>query len=113
MQIHFETKSDVCLITLAGRCEGFDYLDLQKQMDQKINDDTAHFVFDVSDVEYVSSTALATICSYLPDCEERSGGIVFLGANERVLAILECLKITAIIPVVADFQAALASLGKA
>ena len=112
MDIIIEERSGISLVTLSGRCEGFDYLDLQKKMDLRMNGGEIYFVLDVTAVEYISSTSLATICSYLPDCEEKKGGIVFLGASERVLSILECLKITAIIPVVDSFSEALSKFGK-
>lgn len=112
MDIVFQDKSGITLITLSGRCEGFDYLNLQQKIDAKITSGETYFAFDLSDVDYISSTSLATICAYLSECEEHNGGIVFIGAQNKVLSILECLKITTIIPNLANFNQALAYLKK-
>jgi anti-anti-sigma factor len=100
MDILFKTIPNACHITLSGRCEGFDYLDLQKQIEERIAAGEINFIFDISEVNYISSTSLATICSYVPDCDKQQGKIIFVGATERVLSILECLKITSLLPVV-------------
>ena len=109
MKVKLENREDKCFVTLSGRFEGFDYLNLQKEMDSQIKGGCVRFLLEMSAVEYISSTALATICSYLPVCEEKDGGMVIVGANERILSILECLKITALVPVVDSIESGLAT----
>jgi len=89
MQINLKKKGMILLIELNGRLDTSTPKDFERRLIDIIESGERHLVFDLSQVEHVSSNGLRTLLQAFKRLTYSNGRMAFHSLNERVRRVFE------------------------
>jgi len=85
---------------LSGRFDAHQAERFRTAVDPSLDVDQPHIDVDLSDVEFIDSTALAEIVRVMKRCREREGDLRLLAPSDPVRVILELTRLDAAFTIV-------------
>lgn len=89
MEIQKIKESDKTTIKISGKLNTFECEKLDPVMDSLEEDEYKNLVFDVSDLEYISSSGLRTLLKANNKAASMNGKVVICGVSEDIYEIFE------------------------
>ena len=83
---------DVTVCTVSGRLDSGTAPELEVTLDQIIEDETTHIVFDLVGLEYISSAGLRTIFRAKRAMAQRDGDVNVVNMTPPVAKVFEIVK---------------------
>ncbi len=87
MELHIKTVDHIHVVEIRGEIDGKTAPEIQQTLQAEL-DDLAHIVFDMSQVEYMSSAGLRMLLSMYRQVKEQQGHIVLTGLSEDIREIM-------------------------
>ena len=84
-----ERKGSTLIIRIGEELNAVNAPELQKMIDESVDDDVMEVIFDVSKVPYTSSSGLRVFLATQYMMEDRKGELKLIGVNEPVREVLE------------------------
>jgi len=115
MVIELELKDDVCILRNKGRfATGTDAAYLRAKTDEIKKSGRRKVLADFQEVPYIDSTGIGFVVAVYTSVTNMPGGrFVLVGPNHRVREVLDLMRLSSVIPIVADETSGLALLNAA
>jgi anti-anti-sigma factor len=112
MHIDFDYQDDVCILRTKGRfATGLDADYLRSKTDEIKKSGRRKVLADFSDVPYIDSTGIGFLVGVYTSVTNTLGGrFVITGPNPRVREVLDLMRLSTVIPIMADEASGLAFL---
>jgi len=107
MVIDWRKEESSIVITIKGRMDAVCAPDLEKLLDEKIHEGDLFFIFDFSDLEYISSAGLQCILAAAKTLEGRQGGIALTSLRGTVKEVFEISGFDTLFPIFASVAEAM------
>ncbi|XAM01374.1 STAS domain-containing protein [Phycisphaeraceae bacterium D3-23] len=78
-------------------------------VDKMRYDKAQHFVFDMTDVEFLASACIGALVQLLQDIEQHRGQIALAGCQENVAFLFKVTRLDSVFPMFDDVEEAVAS----
>ena len=101
------------VITVSGRFDAHQVPKIQKDVDGMLANGTTSVVMDLSDVNFVDSSALAVMVRTMKHCRERGGELILCGLRQPVSTIFELTRMDQAIRIFRDELSARTALAGA
>lgn len=88
---HFGGTKDCLCLRLSGYIDTYNAASFQKRMNRILEQGFIQLVFELSALNYMSSTGIFAFLSLLKACRERGGDVVLVGMRENTLGVFEIL----------------------
>ena len=98
---------------LDGQLDTHSFEDLNETIQGHLDNGRFGLLFDLTGVDYVSSTCMGVFLSALSACTQNGGQIIVLNAAPKVRVVFELFGLTDMFMLTSDRQAALAQLNAA
>lgn len=98
---------------LDGQLDTHSFEDLNEAIQGHLDNGRFSLLFDLTGVDYVSSTCMGVFLSALSACAQNGGQIIVLNAAPKVRVVFELFGLTDMFTLTSDRQAALAQLNAA
>jgi len=99
MLIDLRKEENSIVITIKGRMDAVCAPDLERLLDEKLKEDEHFFIFDFSDLEYISSAGLQCILAAAKTLEGRRGGIALTSLRGTVKEVFEISGFDTLFPI--------------
>jgi anti-anti-sigma factor len=115
VQVELEIQRDVCVVHVSGRIvAGADAEYLRSKSDEAKRSGCSRVLADFHEVSAIGSTGVAFIVGLFTSVMRLPNGRFMLtGLNHRVREVLDLTRVSAVIPIEENLEAALAALRKA
>jgi len=107
MELNLDKQKQTLIITLQGRLGGFESGELQKNVESRIDQETLCIVFDMTNVEYISSAGLRILLAFYKSLRKLGGTIALVGLQPYCQRVLDMAGFTAAFPIFDDLVTAL------
>jgi anti-anti-sigma factor len=113
MLVEFEHQGDICVLRLHGRfATGQDSNYLRARTEEIKCSGYSKVLADFSQVSYIDSTGIGFLIGIYTSVLNAKGHFVLANLNRRVREVLELTRLTNVIPIYPDVEAAFDALGK-
>ncbi|MDA3646776.1 STAS domain-containing protein [Saccharopolyspora indica] len=102
---------DVALITVSGEIDVSTAPTLRDRLTDAVNDGAHRLVVDLTQVEFLDSTALGVLVGALKRIRAVDGDVVLVCTADRLLKIFRITRLTEVFPIVPDLPSAQAWRG--
>ena len=72
-----------------GRLDASTVQEVEKSLDEMVTDECIELIFDLSDLDYCSSTGLRLFLTWAKRMKDRNGRFIIVNPNEVVMEIFE------------------------
>ncbi|MFM1832730.1 MAG: hypothetical protein RLZZ461_1046 [Planctomycetota bacterium] len=107
LPIDIETRDGATIVRPTGEVDLARSPTLRTTLGQVIGNGVARLVLDLSQVEYMDSSGVATLVEALQQCRTRKATLVLSGLQDRVRSVFEIAKLDAVFTIRPDLDAAL------
>jgi anti-sigma B factor antagonist len=107
LPIDIETRDGATIVRPTGEVDLARSPILRHTLGEVIGDGVSRLVLDLSGVDYMDSSGVATLVEALQQCRSREATLVLSGLQDRVRSVFEIAKLDAIFTIRADVDAAL------
>lgn len=91
LTINVITKQDITCFYLIGQLDAHSAPSLEQKIEDEINKSNYMLLFNLSNLNYISSAGLGVFMSFIQDLREKSGDIKFAELNEKVKNVMDLL----------------------
>jgi anti-sigma B factor antagonist len=102
--------SGAVILHLSGTLDSYTFPMLEEAVQQQFENGCYRIIFDLSELEYISSAGCGQFVGAMSEAQEHGGNIVLVNANEFVCNVFNLIGLIEMIPIVENFEAALARL---
>lgn len=89
-----QKENGVAVIALKGRIIGdFQLVDIKEDIEQLVEDDCIHLLFDLSDLEFMNSSGLNFLLRTLTGVRNRDGEVILFNLNTTLLDLMVTTKL--------------------
>lgn len=106
-----QLSPQVILAPIAGRFDAHQAPKVQKEIDAALANGVNTVILDLSEVNFVDSSALAVMVRTMKHCRERNGELILCGVRQPVRIIFELTRMDKAFRIIDDVVAARASVG--
>ena len=108
MLVDFDYRDDVCILRPRGRfATGLDAAHLRSKTEEVRQCGCRKVMADFTDVPYIDSTGIGFVVGLYTTITNTGGRFVIVGPHARVREVLELMRLTSVLPIVADEAAGL------
>jgi anti-sigma B factor antagonist len=100
--------SRAVVLHLCGTLDSYTFPMLEEAVQRQFQKGCYQLIFDLSELEYISSAGCGQFVGAMSEAQEHSGNIVLCNANEFVYNVFNLIGLIEMIPIVDSFEAALA-----
>ncbi len=93
MQVFQENENGITQVIISGRLDAVTAPQASRLIKEAVTEENVRLLFNLCDLEYISSAGLRLILQTAKDVYEKGGQIVLCCSNESVLEILEHSKL--------------------
>jgi anti-anti-sigma factor len=111
MEIFNEKKGENLIITIKGRLDAATSPEAQKAIDKIIEEDDSRILFNLSELEYLSSGGLRVILGVAKEIKRKAGKLVLCGLNQFVKEVFVVSGFDALISIEDTVEAGIEILG--
>ena len=97
------------VLKMAGRVDTYSAPMLQEAMDQLINDEHTNLVFDMSEVDFLSSKGLWVLTETQKQCKKHHGKLVLAYTNDKIRGSFEMVGMGGYFEIYDDITSAVGS----
>ena len=91
LKINTLIKNNIVCFYLIGQLDAHSAPRLEEEIEKYIINSNKQFVFNLSNLEYISSAGLGVFMSFIQELRENNGDIKFAELNDRVKNVMELL----------------------
>jgi anti-sigma B factor antagonist len=106
MEIYFKNLKDIEVISLKGSLVAETVPELKKIFDDSLQVNRVRVILDLTDVDFVDSSALAVLVTRSHDFNKKGGGLYLAGLQDSLLDILESCYLTSFFRIFTDVNEA-------
>lgn len=106
-----QASSKVFLTSLTGRFDAHQVPKVQKEVDAALANGAKAVVMDLTEVNFVDSSALAVMVRTMKHCRERGGDLFLCGVRQPVRIIFELTRMDKAFRMFEDCEAARSAAG--
>jgi len=103
-------RPDIFVFKIKGYLDAETTLSLETKLEETFKLAPKHFIFDLSDLDYISSAGVGTCLGALEDIQAKGGTLALAALKENVRHVFELLGFLKIVP---EFPGAAEALAKA
>jgi anti-sigma B factor antagonist len=111
LEVRSELAGSVAVYRIVGRIDALTSRDLESAVGSATRDGTSRIIFDMSEVDFISSAGLRVILVTAKNAAAAKGGLSIFGVQPAVNEVLEISGVKTIIPIASDEAEARAKLG--
>jgi anti-anti-sigma factor len=111
LEVRSEVAGGVAVYRIIGRIDALTSRDLESAVGSATPDGTSRIIFDMSEVEFISSAGLRVILVTAKNAAAAKGGLSIFGVRPAVNEVFEISGVKNIIPIASDEAGARAKLG--
>jgi anti-sigma B factor antagonist len=93
VQFHSEVLEGIVVLKLQGRFDAYQSPQIADWLDAQITPQQARVLVDLSETQFIDSSALAVLVKGMKRCREAGGDLVVCGVVERVQVIFELTRL--------------------
>lgn len=109
MSINIEDRNNVKVIKFEGKLDVGLSISIETELDKLINDGTIYMLFDLSGVEYLSSSGLRIFIVFMRSLKEKGGKLVLACVPDIVTRVFKTVELTDLFEVYDSVEKGLAS----
>ncbi len=98
----YNTETTLAVLPVRGRFDADQVHDVQREFDSLLTAGARFIILDLSDVQFVDSSALAVLVRGMRSCRERNGELLLCGLRQPVQAIFELTRMDRAIRIYRD-----------
>jgi anti-sigma B factor antagonist len=98
MHIHVAVDGSFLIVEIDGRFDAHGIDEFDRAVIQRIDDDHNHVIVNLERVEFMDSSALASLVRVLKATVTRSGSITLASVSDSARIILELTRLDAVFP---------------
>ena len=106
-----QLSPQVVLAPIAGRFDAHQVPKVQKEIDVALASGATTVIMELSEVNFVDSSALAVMVRTMKHCRERNGELILCGLRQPVRIIFELTRMDKAFRIFDDVAAARAAVG--
>lgn len=106
-----QLSPQVILAPIAGRFDAHQVPKVQKEIDAALADGATTVIMELSEVNFVDSSALAVMVRTMKHCRERGGELILCGLRQPVPIIFELTRMDKAFRIFDDVVTARAAVG--
>ena len=106
-----QLSPQVILAPIAGRFDAHQVPKIQKEIDAALADGATTVIMELSEVNFVDSSALAVMVRTMKHCRERGGELILCGLRQPVRIIFELTRMDKAFRIFDDVVTARAAVG--
>lgn len=108
-----DLKPDIVVFAVSGKLSaGAECREIETRVDKLLGQNRKKFVFDLSNLTYLDSSAIGTIALAFGKAKNAGGGVAVAGAKGSVEEVFRVTRINNIVPMFPDVTLAAAALAK-
>jgi anti-sigma B factor antagonist len=108
----YNTEMTLAVLPVTGRFDADQVHDVQHEFDSLLTAGARFIILDLSDVQFVDSSALAVLVRGMRSCRERNGELLLCGLRQPVKAIFELTRMDRAIRIYRDELSARTALAE-
>ncbi len=112
MEITQKEENGIVSIVIKGRLDADSYLEAEKVVTDVLKGQTNRILFNLGDLEYLSSGGLRILLSAAKEMRRRKGKIVLCALNEFVKEIFEISGFQSLIPIAGSVESGIEVLSQ-
>ncbi len=93
MKMSVTVAGDVDVLKLHGRFDAFEYTEVNDWLNERLENGYTRLVIDLNGVNFIDSTALATLVRGMKHCREAGGDLVLCNLQSAVRMIFELTRL--------------------
>lgn len=91
LKVNIKIRDNYVIFYLIGQLDAHSAPHLETEISTVLEDKKNILVFNLSNLEYISSAGLGVFMSFIQDLREKNGDIIFSELNSRVLNVMNLL----------------------
>jgi len=103
------TQSKVAILELTGRFDAYEEPQVKQWLDRVAASESARIIVNLSEVNFIDSTALATLVHSMKYCREQNGDLYLCNLQQPVRIIFELTRLDKAFEIFSDEAAAIAA----
>jgi anti-anti-sigma factor len=107
MEINTRREKEATVVAVKGRLDASSASDFEGEVSHLMTGGVLHFVFELGQLEYISSAGLRTILFIAKQLEQQGGKILLSNLTDPVKEVFEISGFSAIIPIHSSVESAL------
>jgi anti-sigma B factor antagonist len=111
MKMQVETQNKVIILALEGRFDAHETDKVSKWLNDSLPQNEPRIIVDLTKVEFVDSSALATLVQVMKRSRENKGDVLLCGLNPNVRNIFNLTRLDRAFQIHEDLAAALGAFG--
>ncbi len=93
MELNLRSADNVKILELAGRFDTYTAGEVRQWIDEAMAEDPANIVVNMQGVDFVDSTALATLVQGVKNCRQRDGDLRLCEVQQSVRMVFELTRL--------------------
>ncbi|MEM7030842.1 MAG: STAS domain-containing protein [Chloroflexota bacterium] len=93
LHAHHVEDNNISVLELAGRFDAYEVASVKSWLDQTIPTETSRIIINLSDVNFIDSTGLATFVQGMKNCRNNDGDLILFGLQRSVRVIFELTRL--------------------
>lgn len=93
MELNLRSADNVKILELAGRFDTYTAGEVRQWIDDAMAEDPANIVVNMQGVDFVDSTALATLVQGVKNCRQRDGDLRLCEVQQSVRMVFELTRL--------------------
>jgi anti-anti-sigma factor len=110
MEISQKEENGIVSIAIKGRLDADSSLEAEKVVKEALDGETYRLLFNLGELEYLSSAGLRVLLSAAKEMRRRDGKIVLCALNEFVKEIFEVSGFQSLIPITESVESGIEAL---
>ena len=107
MEISQKEENGIVSIAITGRLDADSSMEAEKVVKDALGGETSRLLFDLGELEYLSSAGLRVLLTAAKEMRRRDGKIVLCALNEFVKEIFEVSGFQSLIPITESVESGL------
>jgi len=103
-------SGDIVQLILNGYLDTYNSPEFQSHVNELINSGMKFILFDLSDLNYISSTGIGAFTSFMKILKQKKGSMVLMGIQEKVMEVFQLLGFTKFFKIASTLDDALSIL---
>ncbi len=106
MEFKDDTNGDIAILRIKGRFDAYEVSSVASWLETASDRAPAHIIVDLSKVNFIDSTALATLVKWMKRCRQKKGDLYLTGLQQPVRVIFELTRLDSAFEIFANENAA-------
>lgn len=109
MDLHLHSEADIAILDIKGSVDSYTVRALSQQLEIAMTSKSANLLVNLTNVEFMDSSGLATLVQTMNRCRERGGNLYLCNPQQSVRMILELTRLDKALEIFPTQEDAIAS----